>query len=562
MAQNNAINNVPTTTPTALIIPLWDSNLNLTANNYLSGYTTTATAAATTTLTVASTFQQFFTGSTTQTVLLPVTSTLALGQSFLIVNNSSGVVTVQSSGANTIQALAAGTSLLVTCILTSGTTAASWSAQYTTGTFPLSKALGGTGVSTPTTSPTANAYSAWDANSNLSANNLLAGYATTATAAGTTTLTVGSAQQQLFTGSTTQTVVLPVTSTLVLGQSFLIVNNSSGVVTVQSSGANTIQAMAAGTALVVTCILTSGTTAASWNAQYLPLALPLAKTLGGTGVSSPTTSPAANAYAAWDANSNISANNLLEGYTTTATAAALTTLTVASTFQQFFTGTTTQTVKMPVTSTLALGQSFLIVNNSTGVVTVESSGANTIQAMASGTTAIYTCILTSGTTAASWSVTYIAVGSSGTVTSVATSGLATGGTITTSGTITVTAATQAQQEAATSNSVAVTPANQGYHPTAVTAWASVTGTTINSAYNISSVTNSGAVSYVYTCAFTNAMTDTNYATLATAFSNSGAINPTITAVCYAFSTSAASVEFVVNGAAATVPGFSVMTLGI
>lgn len=562
MAQNNAINNVPTTTPTALIIPLWDSNLNLTANNYLSGYTTTATAAATTTLTVASTFQQFFTGSTTQTVLLPVTSTLALGQSFLIVNNSSGVVTVQSSGANTIQALAAGTSLLVTCILTSGTTAASWSAQYTMGTFPLSKALGGTGVSTPTTSPTANAYSAWDANSNLSANNLLAGYATTATAAGTTTLTVGSAQQQLFTGSTTQTVVLPVTSTLVLGQSFLIVNNSSGVVTVQSSGANTIQAMAAGTALVVTCILTSGTTAASWNAQYLPLALPLAQTLGGTGVSSPTTSPAANAYAAWDANSNISANNLLEGYTTTATAAALTTLTVASTFQQFFTGTTTQTVKMPVTSTLALGQSFLIVNNSTGVVTVESSGANTIQAMASGTTAIYTCILTSGTTAASWSVTYIAVGGSGTVTSVATSGLATGGTITTSGTITVTAATQAQQEAATSNSVAVTPANQGYHPTAVTAWASVTGTTINSAYNISSVTNSGAVSYVYTCAFTNAMTDTNYATLATAFSNSGAINPTITAVCYAFSTSAASVEFVVNGIAATVPGFSVMTLGI
>lgn len=103
---------------------------------------------------------------------------------------------------------------------------------------------------------------------NVSAVNLLAGYSTTATAAGTTTLTVTSKQQQFFTGATTQTVVLPVTSTLVLGQSYLIVNNSTGVVTVQSSGANTIQAMAAGTELTVTVILTSGTTAASWNASY------------------------------------------------------------------------------------------------------------------------------------------------------------------------------------------------------------------------------------------------------------------------------------------------------
>jgi hypothetical protein len=96
----------------------------------LRNYTTTATAAATTTLTNASTFQQFFTGSTTQTCKLPVTSTLQLGQSYLIVNNSTGVVTVESSGANTIQAMAAGTTLMVTCILLTGTTAASWNAQY------------------------------------------------------------------------------------------------------------------------------------------------------------------------------------------------------------------------------------------------------------------------------------------------------------------------------------------------------------------------------------------------------------------------------------------------
>jgi len=94
----------------------------------------------------------------------------------------------------------------------------------------------------------------------------------------------------------------------------------------------------------------------------------------------------------------------LDGYTTTATAAGTTTLTVASTKQQYFTGTSTQTVTLPVTSTLVLGQTFVVRNLSTGIVTVNSSGANVVLAIPSLTTAIFTCILTSGTTAASWSV--------------------------------------------------------------------------------------------------------------------------------------------------------------
>jgi hypothetical protein len=90
------------------------------------GYTTTATAAGTTTLTVTSNHQQFFTGTTTQTIVLPVTSTLALGVSYSIENNSTGTLTVQSSGANAITTIPAGVTTLFTCILTSGTTAASW----------------------------------------------------------------------------------------------------------------------------------------------------------------------------------------------------------------------------------------------------------------------------------------------------------------------------------------------------------------------------------------------------------------------------------------------------
>lgn len=97
----------------------------------LVGFTTTATAAATTTLTNASSSYQIFTGTTTQTVLLPVTSTLAAGWTFHIVNNSTGVVTVNSSGGNLVISVPAGVTTMCTCILITGTTAASWEAGLT-----------------------------------------------------------------------------------------------------------------------------------------------------------------------------------------------------------------------------------------------------------------------------------------------------------------------------------------------------------------------------------------------------------------------------------------------
>lgn len=132
---------------------------------------------------------------------------------------------------------------------------------------PLAKLAGGTGVNAPVANPTAGEYIAWDSSLNAAANNMSLGYATTATAAGTTVLTVASAAQQYFTGSTTQTVTMPVASTCRQGQSWVIVNNSTGVVTVQSSGGNSIIAMPANTNSTITCILNSGTSAASWNAE-------------------------------------------------------------------------------------------------------------------------------------------------------------------------------------------------------------------------------------------------------------------------------------------------------
>ncbi len=108
-----------------------------------------------------------------------------------------------------------------------------------------------------------------NSNANASADSFIAGYTTTATSAGTLTLTVNDTQQQYLTGTTTHTVVLPVTSTKVLGQSFTICNNSTGIVTVQSSGTNTVQTMAGGTWAIYTVINTGVTTAAGWNVQNL-----------------------------------------------------------------------------------------------------------------------------------------------------------------------------------------------------------------------------------------------------------------------------------------------------
>jgi hypothetical protein len=103
----------------------------------------------------------------------------------------------------------------------------------------------------------------------------------------------------------------------------------------------------------------------------------------------------------------------------------------------------------------------------------------------------------------------------GTVNSVATAGLATGGPITGSGTVTVTAATQADQETATSNAVAVTPGRQQFHPSAAKAWCSMgnAGTpTIQQAYNVTSLTDNGVGDTTFN--FTTAMSSNTYAAVA------------------------------------------------
>lgn len=95
--------------------------------------TSTATAAGTTTLVNTSTTFQRFTGTTTQTVVLPDATTLSLGQKFVIQNRSTGAVTIQDGTATLLTTLAAGLDMNLQ-IYSIGSTAGTWdtSNPYTT----------------------------------------------------------------------------------------------------------------------------------------------------------------------------------------------------------------------------------------------------------------------------------------------------------------------------------------------------------------------------------------------------------------------------------------------
>jgi hypothetical protein len=117
-------------------------------------------------------------------------------------------------------------------------------------------------------------------------NNIKMGYSTTATAGGSTSLTVSSNYRQFFTGTLAQTIVLPVTSTLVTGMAYEIENNSTGLLTVNSSGGNLVGTIPAGVCAHAVCIGTTLTTAADWDWDYISTS-----TITGTGANVLGTSP-------------------------------------------------------------------------------------------------------------------------------------------------------------------------------------------------------------------------------------------------------------------------------
>ena len=173
------------------------------------------------------------------------------------------------------------------------------------------------------------------------------------------------------------------TVTIPSGKSMVVYNDATNIVEVLDYVSN----LAVGSANITGNVSVSGNATIFGNASIsnlsLTTALPISS--GGTGA---TVAAAANAN--------------LNGFANTATSGGTTTLSNTSSVYQLFTGTQNQTVVLPVANTITTGWSFHIVNNSTGNLAVQSSGANAVISIVSGTTAMCTCILASGTTEASW----------------------------------------------------------------------------------------------------------------------------------------------------------------
>lgn len=92
------------------------------------------------------------------------------------------------------------------------------------------------------------------------------------------------------------------------------------------------------------------------------------------------TAATASTLAERDANGNLNVNNINTATTSTVSSVSPITLTANSTRTQIITGSTAQTIKLPNATTLSLGMSFVVNNNSTQTITVNDS-TNTLVAV-------------------------------------------------------------------------------------------------------------------------------------------------------------------------------------
>jgi hypothetical protein len=135
-------------TPTINTLMQRNLNGNAFANNFVCNLSSSPTTGGTSPLFVESPSIREYTGTLSETVVLPLTAALTPGHSYTIINRSTGVLTVQSSGGDTVQTIAPNSSAYVVCVVNSGTTAASWDSVYTTGNVGTVTSVGLTDAST------------------------------------------------------------------------------------------------------------------------------------------------------------------------------------------------------------------------------------------------------------------------------------------------------------------------------------------------------------------------------------------------------------------------------
>jgi hypothetical protein len=142
-------------------------------------------------------------------------------------------------------------------------------------------------------------------------------------------------------------------------------------------------------------ITSTGTLALSYSGTALPVAN------GGTGV---TASTGANSVVLRDANQNITANSISEGYSNVAAAGTTTVLTVTSAPNYVVTGSGGQTYQLPDATTLQNGANFVFNNNQTsGTIVVKNNSSTTVATIQAGGY-VEVVLLSNATSAGSWDV--------------------------------------------------------------------------------------------------------------------------------------------------------------
>lgn len=276
------------------------------------------------------------------------------GNTVSVSSMSTGQAVIGNAGTPTITTLTGDISLGATGTVTIGSAAVSLSKMANLAANSVIGNTSGSGA-TPTavaltTSATSGAVALRDSNTNLSANAFIPNAVTTATAAGTTTLTVSSSQFQQFTGASTQICVLPNATTLAVGQQYLISNTSTGNVTVQANGGGVLQVMATNTHVTCTLISNSGS-AGTWDLSY-------------------------------------SASGGGSGGTWTVSTSSATSLTLSTANQAYaYTGSSTATWTLPAVSGNT-GVYFQLYNRGTATVTVQRAGSDNLYSLGASTTSI------------------------------------------------------------------------------------------------------------------------------------------------------------------------------
>ena len=190
----------------------------------------------------------------------------------------------------------------------------------------------------------------------------------------------------------------------------LIIGNGANSATKLAIGSNGYVLTSNGTTATWAALGTSVSSFSAGTTGFTPStgttgAVTLAGTLnvanGGTGV---TASSGANSVVLRDANQNITANSISEGYSNVAAAGTTTVLTVASVPNYVVTGSGGQTYQLPDATTLPNGANYTFNNNqSSGTIIVKNNSSTTVATIQSGGF-VDVSLLSNATAAGSWDV--------------------------------------------------------------------------------------------------------------------------------------------------------------